>query len=87
MRLLFNVTMAASGSMNKAYSEEDLTNIDKAQFALDTKIKQQPLDNKEERIDVKGRSHDTQSTSIPYIKEMQYENRLHTLNDCKDKFR
>ena len=77
----------ASGSINKAHSEEDLTNIDKAQFALETKINQQPLENKEVRIDVKGRSHDTKSTSIPDIKETQYENRLHTLNCSKDKFR
>ena len=79
--------MAASGSMNKAYSEQDLTNIDKAQFDFETTIKQQPLENKEVRTDVKGRSHDTQSTSIPDIKETQYENRLHTLNNYEDKFR
>ena len=62
----------ASGSINKAYSEEDLTNIDKTQFALETKINQEPLENKE---------------VLPEIKETQYENGLHNLNSSKDKFR
>ena len=47
MKLLLNFGMAASGFTNKAYSEEDLTNIDKAQFPSETKITQQPLDIKE----------------------------------------
>ena len=76
--------MAASGFINRSYSEEDLANIDKAQLPTETKIEQQPS----VCIDVKVRSPDnTQIISIPDIKETQDENEILTLNNSKDKFR
>ena len=80
--------MAASVFINKSYSEEDITNIDKAQFALEIKIKQPPLKSTEVSVDVKESSHDkTKSQAIPVIKEIQFENGFYQLNNSKDKFR